>query len=111
MREEEALRSKSKKAEGKKAYAKNVSRRIFFESILLTDLSELEFVKSEVRSGNIVIIRVTPLASKNIEDVGRAVNELCDFIQYIGGDIGRLGEERIVICPPNVKIRRPLFRP
>jgi len=49
---------------------------------------------------------VTPLADKSIEDVKRAVNELCEFVESIGGDIARLGEERIVICPSHVKIWR-----
>ncbi|MBS7615725.1 cell division protein SepF [Candidatus Bathyarchaeota archaeon] len=72
----------------------------------LRDLSELDAVKNEVRSGNILILRITPLANKSIDDVKRAVNELCEFVESVGGDIARLGEERVVVCPPNVKIWR-----
>lgn len=86
--------------------AENVSGKIFLTPMPLTALSELEFVEREVSSGNIIILRVTPLASKNLEDVKRAVIKLHRFIESIGGDIGRLGEERIVLCPPNVKLRR-----
>jgi SepF-like predicted cell division protein (DUF552 family) len=72
----------------------------------LRNLSMLEKVKNEVRSGNILILKVTPLADKSIEDVKMAVNELCAFAESIGDGIARLGEERIVICPANVKIWR-----
>lgn len=89
-----------------KVEGENVSGKIFLTAMLLTDLSELDVVKSEVCSGNIIILRVSPLARKSIEEAKRAVIELRDFIKSIGGDIGRLGEERIVVCPPNVKIRR-----
>ncbi|PIU59324.1 cell division protein SepF [Candidatus Bathyarchaeota archaeon CG07_land_8_20_14_0_80_47_9] len=72
----------------------------------LRDLAELDGVKNEVNSGNILILRITPLANKSLDDVKRAVNELCEFADSVGGDIARLGEERVVICPPGVKIWR-----
>ncbi|MBE0519829.1 cell division protein SepF [Candidatus Bathyarchaeota archaeon] len=72
----------------------------------LRDLADLDIVKSEVTSGNIMILRVTPLADKSIEDVKRAINELCEFVESISGDIARLGEERVVICPSDVRIWR-----
>jgi SepF-like predicted cell division protein (DUF552 family) len=72
----------------------------------LRDLSMLETVKNEVRSGNILILKVTPLMDKSIDDVKKAVDELCRFTESIGGDIARLAEERVVVCPPHVKIWR-----
>jgi len=44
--------------------------------------------------------------TKSIDDVKRAVSELCEFTELIGGDIARLGEERVVITPAFVKIWR-----
>jgi SepF-like predicted cell division protein (DUF552 family) len=66
----------------------------------------LEAIKAEVNNGNILILRITPLANKSIEDVKRAVNELYEFAESIKGDIARLGEERVVICPPKIRIWR-----
>ena len=86
--------------------ARGVSGKTYLKAMPLRDLSDLDTVKNEVNSGNILILRITPLANKNIEDVKRAVNELCEFAESVGGDIARLGEERVVICPPNVKIWR-----
>jgi len=96
---------KSKKVE-KEINVKEFSGKTYLKAMPLRDLTDLDTVKSEVKSGNIIILRITPLANKNIDDVKRAVNELCEFVESVGGDIARLGEERVVICPPNVKIWR-----
>jgi SepF-like predicted cell division protein (DUF552 family) len=80
--------------------------KTYLKAMPLRDLSDLDSMKSEVKSGNILIIRIAPLASKSIEDVKRAVNDLTEFVESVGGDIARLGEERVVICPQNVRIWR-----
>jgi len=82
------------------------SDKIYLKAMPLREISDLEAIRNEVRNGNILILRITPLASKSIEDVKQAVGELYDFAEAIGGDIARLGEERVVICPPKVRIWR-----
>lgn len=99
-------RTKKEEKETAKIGARMVHGKTFLKAMPLRDLADLDAIKNEVRSGNILILRITPLASKSVEDVKRAVNELCEFAESVGGDIARLGEERIVICPPNVKIWR-----
>jgi SepF-like predicted cell division protein (DUF552 family) len=94
------------KKEEKRAESKGDSGKTYLKAMPLRDLSDLESVKAQVKSGNILILRITPLANKSVDDVKRAVNELCEFAGSVGGDIARLGEERVVICPPNVKIWR-----
>jgi len=96
---------KSKKAE-KEVEVKSASGKTYLKAMPLRDLSDLDAVKSEVKSGNIMILRITPLANKSVDDVKRAINELCEFVESFGGDIARLGEERVVICPPSVRIWR-----
>ena len=86
--------------------SKEVLGKTYLKAMPLRNLSDLEAIKNEVKSGNILILRITPLASKSIEDVKRAVNELYEFAESIGGDIARLGEERVVICPQNIRIWR-----
>lgn len=78
----------------------------FLKAVALSNLSQLDNVKNDVGSGGVLIVKLTELAVKSLDDVVRGVNELIDFADSIGGDIARLGEERIVICPPNVKIWR-----
>jgi SepF-like predicted cell division protein (DUF552 family) len=96
---------KSKKAE-KEPQSREISSKTYLKAMPLRDLSDLDAVKNEVNSGNIMILRITSLANKSIDDVKRAINELCEFAESVGGDIARLGEERVVICPPSVKIWR-----
>jgi hypothetical protein len=94
---------KSKKV-GKEV--RGISGKTYLKAVPLRELADLDNIKAEVKAGNILILRITPLANKSIEDVKRAVNELCEFAESINGDIARLGEERVVVCPPNVKIWR-----
>jgi len=78
---------------------------IYIKAYPLKNLSELEKVKMDIDNNNIVILRVTPL-SKNPEELRTAISELIEFSTSLGGDIARLGEDRIIITPPNVKISR-----
>jgi len=80
--------------------------KTYLKAIPLRELSDLDNIKSEVQNGNIIILRVSPLASKSIEDVKAAVNDLFQFAESVGGDIARLGEERVVITPKTVRIWR-----
>ncbi len=82
------------------------SSKTYLKAMPLRDLSDLEGIKNEVQNGNILILRITPLASKSIESVKSAVNDLYAFAESIGGDIARLGDERVVICPKNIRIWR-----
>ena len=102
---------KTRKEEDENAAApppeeKEVPNKTYLKAMPLRDLSDLDSIKNEVKNGNILILRITPLASKSIEDVKHAVNELYEFAESIGGDIARLGEERVVICPQNIRIWR-----
>ncbi len=72
----------------------------------LRSLADVEVIKHELNLGNILILKITPLARKSVEDVKKAVNELSGFTQSIGGDIASLGEERIVIVPNFIRIWR-----
>ncbi len=83
-----------------------IPTQIYLKAISLHSLGEIDLIKSEVKSGNILIIRISPLAEKSVEDVKRAVSELSEFATFVGGDVARLGEERVVLTPPSVKIWR-----
>lgn len=94
------------KKEVKEVEVKATPGKTYLKAMPLRDLSDLDNVKNEVKSGNVLILRITPLAGKSIDDVKRAINELCEFSESIGGDIARLGEERVVVCPQNVRVWR-----
>jgi len=98
---------RNKKTETSKAQnIENQVSKIYLKAMPLRSLSDLGTVKREVKSGNILIIKVSPLANKSIEDIKKAVNELCKFVKTVDGDIARLGEERIVVTPSGVRIWR-----
>jgi SepF-like predicted cell division protein (DUF552 family) len=65
------------------------------------DISE---IKSDIQKQMILIIRITPLAQKDIDELRVVIEDLYKSVNSLGGDISRLGEERIIITPPNVKI-------
>ncbi len=81
------------------------------KALPLQDLDDVENIKGETRTGNILIIRITPLARKSVDETKLAITELTDHVKAIGGDIARLGEERIVITPPGVRIWRKEVAP
>jgi SepF-like predicted cell division protein (DUF552 family) len=79
-------------------------KTVYLKSSTLNSLEELDKVKGELESGNIVMIRLTPLFDKDLDDAKRAVRNLTKFTEEINGDIASLGEDRIVVTPSNVKI-------
>ena len=86
---------------------KKTGKKACLKALPLRTLADVEVIKHELKMGNILILKITPLARKSIEDVKKAVNELSVFIQSIGGDIASLGEERVVIVPESISIWRP----
>ncbi len=97
-------------AEGEEAKpgipAAAVPEKVYLKALPLRDLEDVEMIKQEVKSGNVLILKVSPLAKKSIDDVKTAVGQLMEFTQSVGGDIARLGEERVVITPAFIRIWR-----
>jgi SepF-like predicted cell division protein (DUF552 family) len=81
-------------------------KTVYLKTSTLNSLEELDKIKGELETGNIAIIRLTPLFDKDLDDVKRAVRKLKKIIGEIDGDIASLGEDRIVVTPSHVKIWR-----
>ncbi|MDQ3839282.1 MAG: cell division protein SepF [Thermoproteota archaeon] len=77
---------------------------IYLKAVTLKNISEVSDIKKDAKKEMIIILRVTPLAHKDVEELRKAIDDLYKYVQSIGGDIARLGEERVVITPPSVKI-------
>jgi SepF-like predicted cell division protein (DUF552 family) len=84
----------------------NPPSKVYLKALPLRALEDVDIVKREVQSGNVLILKVSPLARKSVDDVKQAVSELVEFTQTVGGDIARLGEERVVITPAPIRIWR-----
>ena len=91
---------------GRSEEAVESSDDTYIKAIPLRAYEDVDLIKSEVRSGNVVITNVSPLAKSNIEDVKRAINELNEYAALIQGDIARLGEERVILTPRTIQIWR-----
>jgi uncharacterized protein len=77
---------------------------IYLKAVTLKNISEVSEIKKDAKKEMIIILRVTPLAHKDVEELRKAIDDLYKYVQSSGGDIARLGEERVVITPPGVKI-------
>ena len=83
-------------------------QKMYLRSFPLTTINDIEKIKDHVESNNIVILRITPLANKDVKQLKDAVQNLYTFAESINGDIARPGEERVVITPPGVQVWRGL---
>jgi uncharacterized protein len=79
---------------------------IYLKAITIRNINDMPSIKDEVKKDIILILRVTPLAQKDVEELRKIIEELYRYVRSTGGDIARLGEERVVVTPPSVKIWR-----
>ena len=84
----------------------SIQRPIYVKAFPLRDPTDVPRIKAEIIEGNILIVKITPIAKRSVEETKSAISELVDFIKSIQGDIARLGEERIVMTPPTAKVWR-----
>ncbi len=81
----------------------------YLKAITIRDTSDLHSIKEDIKKNMILILRVTPLAQKDVEQLRKVVEELYTIAKNADADIARLGEERIIITPSNVKIWKPEY--
>jgi SepF-like predicted cell division protein (DUF552 family) len=82
---------------------------IYLKAITLRDMSDIPAIKDDAKKHMILILRITPLAQKDVVELRKAIEDLYKYVQSVGGDIARLGEERVVITPPSVRIWRGTY--
>ena len=79
----------------------------YVKAITIRDPSDIHTIKEDVKKGMILILRVTPLAQKNVDKLRKVVEELYVIARDSNADIARLGDERIIVTPQGVKIWKP----
>jgi SepF-like predicted cell division protein (DUF552 family) len=84
----------------------SIQHPIYVKAFPLREPTDVPRIKAEIIEGNILIVKITPIAKRSVEETKSAIGELVDFVKSIQGDIARLGEERIVMTPPTVKVWR-----
>ena len=80
---------------------------IYLKAITIRDSSDIHTINEDIKKGMVLILRVTPLAQKDVKKLRKMVEELYVIARDSNADIARLGEERIIVTPPNVKIWKP----
>ena len=84
------------------------TKEILLKALALRSIEDIPKIQEDVTNKTIVILKVTPLAQKSLEELKSSVEQLYEFATSVGGDIARLGDERVVITPPGVRIWRGL---
>ena len=79
----------------------------YLKAITIRDPSDVHTIKEDIKKDMILILRVTPLAQKDVDKLRKVVEELYTIAKNANADIARLGEERIIVTPPGVKIWKP----
>ena len=79
----------------------------YLKAITIRDFSDIHTINEDIKKGMVLILRVTPLAQKDVKKLRKLVEELYVIARDSNADIARLGEERIIVTPPNVKIWKP----
>jgi SepF-like predicted cell division protein (DUF552 family) len=81
----------------------------YLKAITIRDPSDIHSIKEDMKKNMILILRVTPLAQKDVDQLRKLVEELYSLAKNHDADIARLGEERIIVTPPGVKIWKPEY--
>ncbi len=81
----------------------------FLKAITIRDPSDIHTIKEDIKKDMILILRVTPLAHKDVDKLRKLVEDLYTIAKNSNADIARLGEERIIVTPPGVKIWKPEY--
>ena len=79
----------------------------YLKAITIRDSSDIHTINEDIKKGMVLILRVTPLAQKDVKKLRKLFEELYVIARDSNADIARLGEERIIVTPPNVKIWKP----
>ena len=82
---------------------------VYLKAITIRDSSDIHTINEDIKKGMVLILRVTPLAQKDVKKLRKMVEELYVIARDSDADIARLGEERIIVTPPNVKIWKPAY--
>ena len=85
---------------------KRKSEEIRLEALALRRAKDVSKIQEDVLNRTVVILKVTPLAQESLDELKSSVEQLYEFATAIGGDIARLGNERVIIAPPGVKVEK-----
>lgn len=85
----------------------------YVKVFLLKKSGDVSTIKEELNAGNVLIVNLLPFLKQregtkppSIQHLDKAIAQLHDHALSIGGDIARIGDERLVLTPSTFKIGR-----
>lgn len=86
-----------------------MSEITYLKAMTVRDYSDMEMIKKDIKMGMILIVRVGPMAQKDLQGLRMLVDDIYAAAKAEGADIARLGEERILVTPVGIQIWRPQY--
>ncbi len=79
----------------------------YIKKIVVTSYTDLEKISEEIQEGNIVIVDLTPLESKQ-EILEKIAEQIKGMVHGLGGDLAKVSkyEIKLIVTPPDIKIYR-----
>lgn len=81
----------------------------YLKAMTVRDHTDIDMIKKDIKMGMILIVRVGPMAQRDLQGLRKLVDELYAAARTEGADIARLGEERILVTPASVQIWKPQY--
>jgi SepF-like predicted cell division protein (DUF552 family) len=87
--------------------SKEIQARLSLSLMVMERYADLEKILARFRKGDsVLLIRVTPLKDKDINELKKAVDRLKTHCDVTGSDLAALDDNWIVLVPPVVQIAR-----
>ena len=64
----------------------------YLKAFTIKDPTDIESIRKDIKKGMILILRVTPLAQKDVEKLRIVVDDVYKIAKANGAEIARLGE-------------------
>lgn len=85
------------------------SKPTYLKAMTVHDSTDLDIIRRDIREGMILIMRVGPMAQKDIQELRNLISELYNIAKENGAEIARLGDERVVVAPSGIQIWKPQY--
>ncbi|HID08991.1 TPA: DUF552 domain-containing protein [Candidatus Micrarchaeota archaeon] len=76
----------------------------YVRPVALNSVQDYNKVMSEINRGNIVLLNIRPLSTKNAVGLKEVVSRIKESVLEMGGDIARITEFYVLVTPPGIKI-------
>jgi SepF-like predicted cell division protein (DUF552 family) len=72
----------------------------------IEDFSDSDRIQKQVRSGNIVLVKIKALRNKDVSELKRAIDKLRKTCIAINGDIAGIDEDWVILTPSFAHVAR-----